>query len=43
MNDAIPFETVIADLTRNLLNAWVSPPREGDGGCASAMTVKGWM
>ena len=37
----ISLETVIAGLTRNLLNARVSSPGEGDGGCASAMTVKG--
>jgi hypothetical protein len=42
-------ETVIAGLTRDLLNARVLPPREGDGvplsrnDGSSAMTVKGWM
>ena len=35
--------TLIAGLTRDLLNARVLPPREGDGGSLSAMTVKGWM
>ena len=43
----IPLETVIAGLTRDLLNARVLPPREGDGvplsrnAGSSAMTVKG--
>ena len=32
---------VIAGLTRNLPNGTVLPPRLGDGGCSSAMTVKG--
>ena len=34
---------VIAGLTRNLLNANVSSLRLGDGGCSSAMTVKGFI
>ncbi len=34
-------ETVIAGLTRNLLNEKDTPSRTGDGGCSSAMTVKG--
>ena len=33
--------TFIAGLTRNLLNERVSSSRTGDGGCFSAMTVKG--
>ena len=33
-------ETVIAGLTRNLLNEKDTPSRTGDGGCSSAMTVK---
>ena len=32
---------VIAGLTRNLPNGKDSSPRLGDGGCSSAMTVKG--
>ena len=34
-------ETVIAGLTRNLLNERDTSSRSGDGGCPSAMTVKG--
>ena len=34
-------QTVIAGLTRNLLSERVSSSRTGDGGCFSAMTVKG--
>ena len=34
-------QTVIAGLTRNLLSERVSSSRSGDGGCSSAMTVKG--
>ena len=33
--------TVIAGLTRNLLNVEGPSSRVGDGGCSSAMTVKG--
>ena len=36
----IPPETVIAGLTRNLLNERDTSSRTGDGGCSSAMTVK---
>ena len=36
----IPPETVIAGLTRNLLNEMDPSSRSGDGGCPSAMTVK---
>ena len=32
---------VIAGLTRNLPSGKDSSPRSGDGGCSSAMTVKG--
>jgi XTP/dITP diphosphohydrolase len=32
--------TLIAGLTRNLPNGWVSFTRSGDGGCSSAMRVK---
>ena len=34
-------QTVIAGLTRNLPSEKVSSLRLGDGGCPSAMTVKG--
>ena len=34
-------ETVIAGLTRNPLNERDTSSRSGDGGCSSAMTVKG--
>ena len=37
----IPPETVIAGLTRNLLSERDTSSRTGDGGCSSAMTVKG--
>ena len=37
----IPPETVIAGLTRNLLSERDAFSRTGDGGCSSAMTVKG--
>ena len=35
--------TLIAGLTRNLPYDMGSTPRMGDGGCFSAMRVKGWM
>ena len=34
--------TLIAGLTRNLPNGRVWPVRTGDGGCSSAMRVKGF-
>ena len=37
----IHHETVIAGLTRNLLSERDTSSRTGDGGCSSAMTVKG--
>ncbi|MBO6023882.1 MAG: hypothetical protein J6P83_03410 [Bacteroidales bacterium] len=39
-NEARP-QTVIAGLTRNLLSERMLSLRTGDGGCFSAMTVKG--
>ena len=39
--ETLLFLTVIAGLTRNLLRRKETPSRMGDGGCSSAMTVKG--
>ena len=36
-------KNVIADLTRNLPNGRETPSSVGDGGCSSAMTVKGFI
>ena len=39
--ETLLFLTVIAGLTRNTLRRKGTPSRMGDGGCSSAMTVKG--